>query len=115
MSTVRHTPGPWVLCDNGDYSDYDGDCRVILDSDQAQRLAIVLATKDQADRQANAALIAAAPEMLNALKELSTLMTVSTGVTGFHLNGSVMEWDEGEFLSRDTLNSLIARAEGRRA
>lgn len=59
---TKHTPGPWS-CDHGDtptvYPDNDKDYGIIADvyGDQAQ---------------ANARLIAAAPELLEALKEMLT-------------------------------------------
>ena len=61
---TKHTPGPWELCDPGDYGDYDGDCRVVLG--RHMRLAVVFAgvgTAAEEQNEANARLIAAAPEM----------------------------------------------------
>lgn len=64
MSDAKHTPGPWEACDAGDYSDYDGKCRVILGDD----LRIAVALGDHAENDANARLIAAAPDLLAALE-----------------------------------------------
>ena len=59
---VKHTPGPWEACERGDYSD---DGIVILGEDM--RVAVV-------NREEDAALIEAAPDLLKAvidcLKEL---------------------------------------------
>jgi len=63
MSEAKHTPGPWEACDVGDYGDYDGRCRVILGDDL--RIAVVLGDHDES--KANARLIAAAPDLLEAL------------------------------------------------
>ena len=43
---------------------------------------------------ADARLIAAAPEMLEALEEIEALIRESSGVTGWHLNGQVAPWEE---------------------
>lgn len=64
MRETKHTPRPWEACDVGDYSDYDGRCRVILGNDL--RIAVVLGDHDES--AANARLIAAAPDLLEALE-----------------------------------------------
>lgn len=64
MST--HTPGAWAACEPGDYSDYDGNCIVVLGYDSSIRVAVVLGTSEESI--ANARLIAAASSMLNALE-----------------------------------------------
>lgn len=66
----KHTPGPWVEAGYGDYNDYDGNCRVILGEGGDIRTAIVLGFDNDRNR-ANARLIAAAPDLLAALKGLS--------------------------------------------
>ena len=63
----KHTKGPWEAADRGDYSDLDGSSRVILGDDR--RIAIVQHKGDEED-EANARLIAAAPDMLEALEEI---------------------------------------------
>lgn len=65
MSDTKHTPGPWETCDPEDYGDYDGNCRVILGDDL--RVAVVLGV--DGENEANAHLIAAAPDLLEALHE----------------------------------------------
>ena len=64
MTELKHTPAPWEACNVGDYSDYDGLCRVILGDDL--RIAVVLGDHDESE--ANARLIAAAPDLLAALE-----------------------------------------------
>ena len=64
MSEAKHTPGKWEACDVGDYGDYDGRCRVILGDDL--RIAVVLGDHDES--KANARLISAAPDLLEALE-----------------------------------------------
>jgi hypothetical protein len=58
MTEAKHTPGPWQSCN------YDGRCRVILGDDL--RIAVVLGDHDES--AANARLIAAAPDLLEALE-----------------------------------------------
>ncbi len=60
MNEAKHTEAPWQKCERGDYSDYKGNCIVILGDDGAQRVAIAF-------EEADATLIAAAPNMLAAL------------------------------------------------
>lgn len=58
MTEAKHRPGPWQACN------YDGRCRVILGDDM--RIAVVLGDHDES--AANARLIAAAPDLLEALE-----------------------------------------------
>jgi hypothetical protein len=62
--SAQHTQGPWSACDVGDYTDFDGRSRVILGDDM--RIAVVHVSCDETS--ANADLIAAAPELLEALQ-----------------------------------------------
>lgn len=73
---TKHTPGPWVACGYGDYSDYDGKCRVVLGEGGDIRTAVVLGF-DTPENEANARLIAAAPDLLEALQDI-----LDTGFAG---------------------------------
>lgn len=70
MPDTLHTPGPWEACDPGDYGDFDGESRVILGDDK--RIAVVHWSPrlNTAQSDANARLIAAAPDLLAALMAL---------------------------------------------
>ena len=59
---------------------YDGDI-----DDEAIHMDVV---------QANAKLIAAAPELLEALTNILKIVEDSEGVVGYHLNGDTAKWDE---------------------
>jgi hypothetical protein len=61
----KHTKGPWKASKRGAYTDYDGNSVVILGDDM--RVAVVHHHGDRSST-ANARLIAAAPEMLEALE-----------------------------------------------
>jgi hypothetical protein len=107
--SARHTPGPWISAGYGDYSDYDGKCRVILGEGGDIRTAVVLGF-DSNENQANAHLIAAAPELLAALQGMLAIVSESRGVSGYHLSGDVAEW--AEFPEIDVATATIAKATG---
>lgn len=73
MST-EHTPGPWVsvVYPPGSCLDEDGQdlCAYIDSADTGQSVAHVFCEQDLSLRDANARLIAAAPDLLGALKQL---------------------------------------------
>lgn len=71
--TTQHTPGPWYRSPNGDYITDSNNCYV------AQVTGASELAKPTA--HANARLIAAAPEMLDALKAL-TLVVETLGHLG---------------------------------
>lgn len=64
---MTHTKGPWTASEHGAYGDYNGNSIVILGDDL--RIAVVLGY-DNEETQANARLIAAAPELLEAVQAL---------------------------------------------
>ena len=62
-----YTPGPWDLCNFGDYGDFQGRSRVIIGDDM--RLAVVqVRNEDDVETNANACLIGAAPDLLDAIQ-----------------------------------------------
>jgi hypothetical protein len=63
--TATHTPGPWEVSQYGD--DYG-----VYDPHRGNDIALVRGTGDDAETEANAHLIAAAPALLEALTELVT-------------------------------------------
>ncbi len=72
MSDEKFTPGPWHLCDVGDYNDFGGNSRVILSEpwggDNPYRLAVVHTRVDNEESEANATLMAASPDLYVALQ-----------------------------------------------
>lgn len=100
MTKAKHTPGPWsyemrhdtnyahITCDIRGGDNLRGYCG-----------------------EANARLIAASPELLEALQNMLGIVEDSSGVYGYHLNGELSEWDE----FADEINSArtaIAKALG---
>jgi hypothetical protein len=65
MSESKHTPGPWEVDPPG----HPLDCHGILDADELG-LAETHGREGKGEEEANAHLIAAAPEMYEALEEL---------------------------------------------
>ena len=111
----KHTPGPWTVHngtdvfgphggDSGDgakANDNDGwqvaDCAVGLTAYAGQYVEL-----GSEVRKANARLIAAAPELLEALKEFVEVVR-NAGV----------EWCDGVLDAQDRARAAIAKAEGR--
>jgi hypothetical protein len=103
MAERKHTPGPWRVvyydCGDRDYYDHGGPCPSI-EAPQSEDCGIVhwdgfkqqywsSANGNQKQIEANARLIAAAPDMLNALK--ATLHMLDALVTE---SGRSVEWGE---------------------
>jgi len=93
----EHTNGPWEACQRGAYGDFDCNSRVIRssDPDDMRRIAAVHCYAGDAETYANARLIAAAPEMLEALEN-----TIALCDAGF----------DPDF---DEINASIAKARGK--
>lgn len=62
--TTKHTPGPWHIVSGID----------VVDFYDYSICSVATSNKTQAERKANARLIAAAPDLLTALKNLHDLM-----------------------------------------
>ena len=66
------TDGPWEKCEPGDYSDYDGNCSVIVGDEGTQRVAVVF---DEADARFITLAANCHDEMLAALKGARQFIT----------------------------------------
>ena len=69
----KHSSGTWHACKHGDYGDYDGECRVIVADDL--RIVVVLGY-DNEETDANTNLIAAAPDLLEALEDILSVAEI---------------------------------------
>jgi type VI protein secretion system component VasF len=90
---MKHTRGPWIASEYGDYGDYDGKCRVILGEGGDIRTAVVLGF-DTEENQANARLIAAAPDLLEALQRINEACAqIPEGLEGYleHLSDAISD------------------------
>lgn len=102
-----YTKGPWTVERYG-----DGDS-LVIHSNHVNRVCFMATPGshgDPATIAADARLIAAAPELYEALKGLLNIVAESRGIDGFHLNGNVAEW--GEFEEVESANAAIAKATG---
>ena len=121
MSEPRHTPGPWSVPHFAD----DGvgcDCAYVLADGMMGAVAAVYADNGkpisdggndapQLDfAKANAFLIAAAPDMLAALKAVNKLIT-EAAMTGFNCHDG--DWAERLFHSQQATSNAIRKAEPR--
>lgn len=74
---MKHTPGPWIVPDDGTIGTVaDSQGRVVA---QAQQVTSADRHTDHAERRANAQLIAAAPELLEACKKTITWLAFNAG------------------------------------
>lgn len=116
---MSHTPGPWkVVYIDGEligsiYSKKTRICSGICDDMKLEKEA-----------KANAYLIASAPDMkdeinqlkaekaelLEALEELASVIDESEGVAGYHMNGTVAQWDGFDCVQK--IMSVIKKARG---
>ena len=100
MTDTKFTPGPWLVV--GSIPEEGVDCFWIkAQPHPAMRgltkdIGTVDGYQDDPEREANAHLIAAAPELYQAIDSLLAIVGDSQGVVGYHLNGDIAEWDEFE-------------------
>lgn len=87
MSEPKFTPGPWSVEDR-----YVG--RMVGEIDTCIAECFDHSSIDRHNAKANACLIAAAPELYEALSRMIDIVNDSQGVVGYHLNGDIAEWDE---------------------
>jgi hypothetical protein len=104
LQEVRATPGPWHVEDGG-FGAY-------VISDDANGFAICQRSPWEnwsQQSRANAKLIAAAPDLLAALKAVNKLIA-EAAMTGFnYLDG---DWAERLFTSQQATSAAIRKAEG---
>lgn len=116
---IKHTPGPWGI-EQTDDTNWIGFMR----PHDPKKVELIVCTTSResltdealARNDANARLIAAAPDLLEALKglldDVQGLMSESKGVAGLHLNGDVADWaslDEGGRFERlSNMSAAIA-------
>ena len=116
--TTKHTPGPWIGAGPSfgdplprytteiitESEDENGEVRSICE--------LPVAHHDD-ENEANARLIAAAPELLSALAGMLAIVNDSQSVAGYHLNGELEPWDG--FPEIERARAAIAKATGEQA
>jgi len=97
MSEMKHTEGPWVQFV------LDGECRAIMPAGRDGDICGF----DLAPSEANAALMTAAPEIIEALRAMTQRYVdlVNSGDAGF--------WDPEEDAEVIAARAAIAKAQGR--
>ena len=101
----KHTPGPWR--DIGISPDDPNKCRRIVATNA--NVAVVI---NEPEAEANAALIAASPELLAACKEVCEFMArYEYKYKSGHIHHS-FDWDDD--ISQRVLGEAIRKAEGRK-
>lgn len=113
----KQTPGPWVV---GEFSDFLGyDCMTAgvragpacLDgADYGQKRVAPITDAQKERMMADAYLIAAAPDFLEAVLETRKLVS-EAAMTGFNFADG--DWAERLFLNQGRLSAAIRKAEGR--
>ena len=104
---VTHTPGPWHNFEqNGMNPNYKGLYEIDAShpSGSRQTIAVTPYKGDARELDANARLIARAPELLEQCKLFEKLLTVM-----------IMEGHSGADLERDNLQAILDRVEGETA
>jgi hypothetical protein len=107
MSDVKHTPGPWHKDDCGALRGSNG-ARVIVSGLGLAFLTGYVSEQDKAEMEANARLIAAVPDLLEALKACEPYVAHFQGGWSGHTPGNI---DTAELLA--TIRAAIMKAEGR--
>ena len=74
---MNHTPGPWKINKHDKYSHYYGDLQASLGGRNIRTVGLVLKYAEAEENEANANLIEAAPELLEALEEMYEKCNVS--------------------------------------
>ena len=101
MNTTKHTPGPWVVQHEGSQTIIVS--RTAQESDSGGPTVSYIYNHESRQSKANARLISAAPELLEALQlALATLNRV-------HPPTSPFDSTQG---TRDVINAAITKAKG---
>jgi hypothetical protein len=92
---MNHTPGPWRETDKGVRSDAGYICFWV-----SKPMHYIGQDKRYSDeleeRAANCRLVTAAPNLLEACKQMLDIINESTGIAGWHLNGDLLLWGQCE-------------------
>ena len=93
MSEAKFTPGPWKAT-------YDSQLQAAIEIYNTEDRIMVAVLPDRgtveamSEIEANANLIAAAPDMYEALEQMEPLINNSTGIVGYYMNGNIAKWND---------------------
>lgn len=120
MSKTEFTPGPWWPSQNSvgtwevntlrDHHVGTGRKPVAYGANICGGIGDITEQRTRGNEQANANLIAAAPDLYEALQSVLAITADSDGVSGYHLNGDIAKW--GEFDEIATAIAALAKARG---
>lgn len=102
MSEAKHTPGPWRVSERGERTPYTEICVINAPGGEVE----IITDNESSDTIADARLIAAAPEMYEALTAMLHRFEIYCGGPDNPYGGHT----DGELLNR--ARSAIAKAEG---
>ena len=116
---AKHTPGPWMIYDDGDDEDSSDIINVWIDDrDGGEKydIAAMLLDRPVGERKANARLIAAAPDLLAALEGLVGWFglygyLLHTAFDSGEIDESQLDW-LGLHKVLDNATAAIAKARG---
>lgn len=112
---TKHTAGPWATFGNSSEYLHIRTANNVTGTSMHNSWGFAnIATcygTDTPEQFANAQLIAAAPDLLNALQEIADLISESQGVAGYHLNGEVADWDSLELSIFDAIKKATGEQE----
>ena len=101
----KHTPGPWEETDTEDYIDIDSGCERICSVYVSDSFGSEYSPEEIANKKANAKLISAAPELLEALQCL--MSRVAKDAESYAQEGNEPIW---AFI--EDANDAICKAKG---
>ena len=93
MSEAKFTKGPWKAT-------YDSQLQALIEIYNTEDRILVAVLPDRGtveampEIEANANLIAAAPDMYEALEQMEPLINNSTGIVGYYMNGNIAKWND---------------------
>lgn len=95
---MKHTQGEWKITDDRFIAVDEKEliCEVYDRANFLPKNGTIVPDEEHAE--ANAKLIAAAPDLYQVVKDLIMFAGESKGIAGWHQNGEVAEWDEFDFL-----------------
>ena len=102
----EHTKGPWTATKHDQHW-----VRVNVTIKAGGNTWVAfMPDEDKDERMANARLMAAAPELLEALQGIMNIVSESLGVAGYYPDGDYADWDE--FPELQAAEAAIAKAKG---
>ena len=109
---MNHTPGPWATHKTEGNGGNIPDRLEIVGPEEGRRRSLIASIYGfkLPEGQANAQLIAAAPELLECLQHIQGIVSESQGVAGWHQNGQIASWDELGL--REEIDGVLAKARG---